>query len=294
LQPQILKRTGDTKFKVSCTATAKPRPTISWAKDGQIIDRSLNARGFYRIETHDVEVKNGVYTVNSTLYFSGESRSGDAIVALDRGYYNCVAQNEVRREESHMYLRVQHKPIFVPQSTSEIDKAAFDFGETAHVPCKVQAFPKPEFQWSHDSLAINFDSKHGRTFEQNLTILPNDVYISTLFIHGVQEDDYGKYKCRATNSMGNSTATILLEQKGPPSTPKHIRAVDATEGSILLHWEAGFNGGYEDTKYLVQYSSDDDTIREASCPEIQNCNITGLKPQTKYVFRVSLNELQFP
>jgi hypothetical protein len=103
----------------------------------------------------------------------------------------------------------------------------------------------------------------------------------------------GGYKCKATNSIGNSSSVINLETKGPPSMPKHVRSIDATEVSILLQWEGGFDGGYEDTKYLVQYFSDDDTIREASCPE-NPCNITGLKEQTNYIFRVSLNELQFP
>ncbi|OXA59469.1 Hemicentin-2 [Folsomia candida] len=285
LQPQILKKTGDTNFKVSCTATAKPRPSISWAKDGQILQpNSQLARGFYRIETHDIEVKNGAYTVNSTLFFTGENRPSGQILAEDRGYYACIAENEVRKEESHMYLRVQHKPIFIHQRTSEIDRVAYDSGETAHIPCKIQAFPKPEFDWFHNSLTLNFDSKHSRTYEQNLTILANDVYISTLIVHGVQEEDYGGYKCKATNSMGNSSSVITLEAKGPPSTPKHIRVIDATEVSILLQWEAGFDGGYEDTKYLVQYFSDDEAVGEASC---QNpCNITGLKQQTEYNFRI--------
>lgn len=138
--------------------------------------------------------------------------------------------------------RVQHKPIFIHQRTSEIDRVAYDSGETAHIPCKIQAFPKPEFDWFHNSLTLNFDSKHSRTYEQNLTILANDVYISTLIVHGVQEEDYGGYKCKATNSMGNSSSVITLEAKGPPSTPKHIRVIDATEVSILLQWEAGFDG----------------------------------------------------
>lgn len=299
MQPQILKKAGDSKFKVSCTATAKPRPTIAWAKDGQTLQpNSPLARGFYRIETHDVEVKNGAYTVNSTLFFSGENRNAEQILAEDRGYFACIAENEVRKEESHMYLRVQHKPIFIPQRTSEIDRAAFDLGENAYIPCKIQAFPRPDFEWYHHEATtpLSFDSKHSRTYEQNLTILANDVYISALLVHGIQEEDYGQYKCKATNSMGNSTSTINLEQKGKPSMPKHLKAVDATEVSILLQWEAGFDGGYEDTKYLVQYFSDDDTIKESICPEnlLHQCNITGLKEQTSYVFRVSLNELQFP
>jgi echinoid protein len=287
LQPQIIRKAGDSNFKVSCAATAKPKPTITWAKDGQILDPSSPlALGLYRVETHDVDAKNGAYTVNSTLFFSGSHRHLDQILAEDRGYYACGVENEVRKEESHMYLRVQHKPLFIPQRKHEVDRVAFDVGETAYIPCKVQSFPKPEFQWSYNGAMLNFDARHTRPYEFNISILANDIYVVTLVVQGIQSDDYGQYTCQAMNSMGNSSSGVVLQQKGKPSPPNHLRAVDNDVHSVLIGWDPGFNGGYDDTKYIVQYFSDDDTIKEATCLE-NPCNITGLREHTSYNFRVS-------
>lgn len=289
LQPQVIRRAGDSGFQVTCTAKAKPRPTISWMKDGVILDPShKDHRGLFKIESHDVEVKNGAYTVNSTLHFTGDQREGkDRIMAGDRGYYACIVENEVKKDESHMYLRVQHKPIFIQQRKWDRigDRAAFDIGDTAYIPCKVQAFPKPEFDWSFNTVMLA-GGLGIRPYEQNLSILANDVYVSTLIIHGIQGEDYGEYGCKATNSMGNASSVILLQERGRPSPPAELKIQESDVSSVLLKWEQGFNGGYEETKHIVQYSGDDGSIREADCLYYNPCNITGLEQQTLYTFRV--------
>jgi len=289
LQTQVIHRTGDRNFQVSCTAVAKPRPSVTWLKDGIPLDPSSpEDRGFYKIETQDVDIKKGAYTVNSTLYFSGVNRKENAIMAQDRGYYTCVLENEVKKEESHMYLRVQHKPIFQREVEMEImDRAAFDIGDTAYIPCRVQAFPKPEFEWSFNSLMLNIDAKHARPYEHNLTILANDVYVSTLIVPGVHADDYGEYKCRASNSMGNATNVIMLQERGRPSPPVIVKVVDTEISSVLVEWIPGFTGGYEDTSYVVNYMANDGISRDFDCQNYNPCNITGLEQQTSYVFRVS-------
>ena len=114
LPAQVNKRAGDSNFSISCTAHGKPRPNVSWVKDGTLIDPNSN-NAFYRISTQDLDVKNGAHTVQSTLYFAGEAR--EVIMAEDRGYYACVFENEVKKEESHMYLRVQRKSLLSSLAT---------------------------------------------------------------------------------------------------------------------------------------------------------------------------------
>lgn len=126
-----------------------------------------------------------------------------------------------------------------------------------------------------------------RPYEQNLSILANDVYVSTLIIPGIQEGDYGEYNCKATNSMGNASSAILLQMRGRPSPPAELKIAESDVSSVLLKWEQGFNGGFEETKHIVQYSGDDGSIREADCLYYNPCNITGLLQQTLYTFRVS-------
>ena len=153
------------------------------------------------------------------------------------------------------------------------------------IPCKVQAFPKPEFEWSFKGITITIDSK---SYETNLTILSNDVYVSSLIVQGVQSTDYGDYRCRATNSMGNSSAIIVLEGRGKPSAPTKVEVVETGITSALLRWEPGFDGGYEDTKFFVAYNSPGDKVSgEFDCQTVNPCNVTGLSQQTLYYFRVS-------
>jgi len=127
-----------------------------------------------------------------------------------------------------------------------------------------------------------------KNYEMNLTILPNDVYISTLYVKGIRGiEDYGEYVCRATNPMGNSSAVILLQERGRPSAPSRIEAVATDISSVLLKYEPGFNGGFENTKYLLSYYSEHNVNKvEFDCQNFNPCNVTGLEQKTVYVFKV--------
>ncbi|CAG7634394.1 unnamed protein product, partial [Allacma fusca] len=59
LQSQVIRRSGDGNFSVSCTAEGKPRPNVTWVKDGTLINPKIK-HAFYRISTRDVDVRNGV------------------------------------------------------------------------------------------------------------------------------------------------------------------------------------------------------------------------------------------
>jgi len=178
------------------------------------------------------------------------------------------------------------KPIFQQQRKSEIDRVAFDIGDTAHIPCRVQAFPKPEFDWSYNQLILSYDAKHTRPYESNLTILANDIYVSTLIVHGVQRDDYGEYKCKASNTMGNGSTIIVLQERGAPSPPSKLTVLESGMSSLTLKWESGFDGGYDDTKFVVN-AMDENSFRDVEC-QSSPCNVTGLQQQSVYTIRVSL------
>lgn len=52
--------------------------------------------------------RNSVYTVQSTLRFAGRDRpDGNQLVPADRGVYACVFENEVKRAETTMHLRIE-------------------------------------------------------------------------------------------------------------------------------------------------------------------------------------------
>lgn len=108
LQPHITRRIGDSGFLAMCVAQGKPKPMVKWLKDGYEI--SPAGSQLMEIRSEATEGRNAVYTVQSTLKFRGENRhDGNRLIAMDRGVYSCVFENEVKRAESSMHLRIERK-----------------------------------------------------------------------------------------------------------------------------------------------------------------------------------------
>lgn len=107
LQPHMTKKVGDPDFSVTCSAHGKPKPSIRWLKDGSEITPEPS---MYEVRTDNTEVRNGVMNVQSVLRFNGKARiEGNQLLPEDRGVYACVFENEVKRAESSMHLRIERK-----------------------------------------------------------------------------------------------------------------------------------------------------------------------------------------
>ncbi|KAF3430413.1 hypothetical protein E2986_10002 [Frieseomelitta varia] len=300
LQPHVTRKVGESSFQVSCVAQGKPRPSVRWLKD----DQELTAdERLYKVTTTASEGHGNVITVNSTLSFLGHARpQTDEIVASDRGKYTCVFVNEVKKVESTMMLKVEHEPIALHQH----GKVAYNLRETAEVACKVQAWPKPEFQWSFgtNTASLQGSSSDGH-YEISTSSDNYDVYTSVLKITNIRELDYGDYSCRAANAQGSITSTIRLQPKGAPERPVNITAMDVGPTHVALLWELGFDGGLPITKYFVSYRrvpGGDEIVApdcavprppagqwlESDCRRSNPCNVTNLEQHQTYTFKVKV------
>lgn len=64
--------------------------------------------------------RNQVYTVQSTLRFEGRGRpEGDQLIPADRGVYGCIFENEVKRAETTMHLRIEREFLIVINFTGD-------------------------------------------------------------------------------------------------------------------------------------------------------------------------------
>uniref|UniRef100_A0A1B6H4Y3 Uncharacterized protein n=3 Tax=Proconiini TaxID=565685 RepID=A0A1B6H4Y3_9HEMI len=296
LQPHVTKRIGDSEFSAMCGAQGKPKPSIKWFKDGQEV--SLEK---FDISTDESEGRNSVYTVQSTLRFSGRNRpGGNQLMPADRGVYSCVFENEVKRAETTMHLRIEHEPIVV----NTPHKVAYDLRETAEVMCRVQAYPRPEFQWNFGNNAAHLTTGADGHYEINTTINQSggDIYTSILSIANIQAHDYGDYNCRVTNMIGKVRTTIRLQPKGPPEKPESLTPVAVGHSFVTLRYTPGFDGGVHDTKYFVSYrrtadSGDDECVNarrsgapdswhEVDCQRNNPCNVTSLDQHQRYIFKM--------
>lgn len=283
---------------VPCVAYGKPVPSVKWLKDDEelTIDESL-----YKVITTTSEGHGNVVTVNSTLSFLGRGRpQTDQIVASDRGKYTCMFSNEVKKVESTMMLKVEHAPIILHQH----DKVAYNLKETAEIACKVQAWPKPEFQWSFGNNAAALQGSASDSHYEISTIIDNyDVYTSVLKMTNIRKSDYGEYSCRAANAQGNTISTIRLQEKGAPERPIMNQPMEIGPTYVALHWDLGFDGGLPITKYFVSYrraASGDEVVApdcvppkgpagqwmELDCRRSNPCNVTDLEQHQTYTFKV--------
>lgn len=282
-------------------AQGKPRPIVRWLKDGHEITADER---LYKVFTEATEGHGNVITVNSTLSFLGHARpQTDEIVESDRGKYNCVFTNEVKKVESQMMFKVEHKPMVVHKH----NKVAANLLETAEIVCKVLAWPKPELQWSY---GMNTATLQGSSSDDHYEIVTgmhndNDTYTSTLKISRIQESDYGNYTCRATNMLGSVTPVIRLQPKGAPERPTNITAMEVGPTYVTLLWQLGFDGGLRITKYFVSYrrvAGGEEIVApdcapprgpagqwlELDCRQSNPCNVTNLEQHQTYTFKVKV------
>ncbi|XP_073825110.1 uncharacterized protein [Musca autumnalis] len=247
LQQHMTRRVGDADYAVTCSAKAKPSPIIRWIKDGTEV---LPGRKMYDIRTTPTETANGVVTVQSILRFRGKGRpNGNQLVPSDRGLYTCLYENEVNSANSSMHLRIEHEPIVLHQ----YNKVAYDVRESAEVQCKVQAYPKPEFQWQFGNNPSPLTMSSDGHYEISTRVDNNDIYTSILRINHLSHSDYGDYSCRAVNPLDTIRTQIRLQPKGPPERPTSLKVLETSHNFVILSWIPGFNGGMSNTKYLVTY-----------------------------------------
>ncbi|XP_063240363.1 hemicentin-1 [Bacillus rossius redtenbacheri] len=308
LQPHLTRRVGDSEFSVTCGAQGKPKPSIRWLKDGRELAPDAKA---FDVSTDESETRNSVFTIQSTLRFvGGERPAGNQLLPGDRGVYSCVFENEVKRAESSMHLRIEHEPIVLHQ----YNKVAYDLRDTAEVVCRVQAYPRPEFQWSYGTNAAPLMRSSEGHYDIATSVESGDTYRSVLRVADVRREDYGEYTCRVTNTLGNIRAVIRLQPKGPPERPRGVVAADVGYNHVSLQWRPGFDGGLRGTKYFVSYrrasavtsssSSGEEACgraagygpsprggggegwQEFDCQRNNPCNVSALEQHQTYLFKV--------
>ncbi|KAL3269824.1 hypothetical protein HHI36_008882 [Cryptolaemus montrouzieri] len=290
------KRVGEENFNVTCSAKGKPKPMVRWLKDNEELTADVN---MYEVKTDYAESSNGAFNVESTLRFSGKARPGvNQLLPSDRGTYKCLMENEVKRSESAMMLKIEHKPIILHQ----YNKVAYDLGETAEVMCKVQAYPKPEFKWFYEQNISPLHSSSEGHYVVRTNGDNNDIYTSILRISNIKKHDYGEYNCQIVNNLGPIDTKIKLQPKGPPEKPTKLTSLHTGHNFVTLSWDPGFNGGISNTKYFVSYkkvNGEDEMMiegcgmvtksadwSEVDCQQNVPCNISHLDQHQSYLFKV--------
>lgn len=159
-------------------------------------------------------------------------------------------------------------------------KFGFNVGELANLTCRVSAFPEPQFVWygANDEKSLDGNSRY-KTSSRNLI---DDIWEGSLSFVMASDNDYSEYMCvsantdQKTHQISEGLRTMIeLVPKSAPGTPSQVEQVDAGEDSVTLQWVPGFDGGFAQNQFLIQYAPEE-TPSAAARRSVNNDNLKNV------------------
>ncbi|XP_035779466.1 twitchin-like isoform X8 [Anopheles albimanus] len=197
-KPQLRQEDDGNRLIFECQLVAKPKPAIEWYRSEELL--SENARTKFKIQSFG---ENKYFVVLEL----------DDVIDTDAGLYKVKAKN--RMGEVSASINLNFSPADEPVE-KQIDGLAPTFikkpsiqqendGKRLIFECQIQADPKPQIRWSHNSKVIDNTPRHKFKVQND-----GKLYFATLEVDNVSFEDSGKYKVTAKNELGESSATISL------------------------------------------------------------------------------------
>nr|XP_020476109.1 contactin-4-like isoform X1 [Monopterus albus] len=198
-KPQDVQKTIDDTLVWECKASAKPKPSYRWLKNGEPLDP---------MEQDRVQVNNGVLTISS-------------LNLADIGMYQCVAENKHGRIFTNAELRVI---AIAPDFSQNLLKAQTlgRQGGDVLIECKPRMSPRGVISWRKGKEALRESHR--------VTVLDN----GSLRISNVSKMDAGLYTCVARNQFGVASSAGSLLVKEPTVITSPAGHLDVTVGESIV------------------------------------------------------------
>ncbi|KAM5331461.1 ADAMTS-like protein 1 isoform 2-T2 [Glossophaga mutica] len=192
---------GTLSVLLHCEAIGNPRPTISWARNGEEVQFS-----------------------DRILLQPDDSLQILAPVEADVGFYTCNATNALGYDSVSIAVTLAGKPLVKTSRTTVINTkepaVTLDVGSTIKtvrgvnvtINCQVAGVPEAEVTWFRNK------SKLGS---------PHHVHEGSLLLTDVSPSDQGLYSCRAANVHGELTESTQLLILDPPQVPTQLEDIRA-------------------------------------------------------------------
>uniref|UniRef100_A0A673N5J0 Cell adhesion molecule-related/down-regulated by oncogenes n=1 Tax=Sinocyclocheilus rhinocerous TaxID=307959 RepID=A0A673N5J0_9TELE len=138
----------------------------------------------------------------------------------DSGTYVCTAQNNQGTTETRVEVFVEGGPQVptVPRASVREPMIVVVEGSTTTLHCDAHGFPKPTITWSKERSSLPWRHK---------------IVDNSLILTNVGRQDSGQYVCNATNHMGTSEVTIMLEVDTPPYATSLPDDVSVRVGEVI-------------------------------------------------------------
>ncbi|KAL1444292.1 hypothetical protein MTO96_007078 [Rhipicephalus appendiculatus] len=247
---------------LDCAANGNPRPNLTWLKDGVTIDMSLLDSRFRKVGVGSLQI--------------------ESIQEADEGTYMCRAENHEDSVDASATVEVQVPPRFTKKPKN---KVAYE-KEDVEFECEVYGKPDPVVQWYHNGEAI-IQSEYFQIVNGN-----------SLRILGLVDADKGIYQCVGSNPAGNIQTAVQLiildpgnlqRSKDVPSAPRDVTARLVSTRFATLSWSVPERVEGHILAYSVYYREEGSTrerVLNTTRQSLEEIIIQGLRPSTKYYFRV--------
>ena len=224
-----------------CSATGIPPPTISWSRDGILLNTAFDPRIVLSDHSDPVAFPTDggdIYSVTRTLTISDTMED-------DSGTYTCLADNgnavepsvtqdfelsftgKIHATNMHARTSLHNAPAFISSTNlwSPTVAAPIIIGppqdliitrpSDAVFVCNATAMPDLTWWRVHeDGTLVQLTEMEGMYIIDNEELGMDGVRMSTLTIVDVQFSDNGEYVCRATNAAGTNEASATLQIRG--------------------------------------------------------------------------------
>ncbi|XP_055943882.1 roundabout homolog 1-like isoform X1 [Argiope bruennichi] len=184
-------------IEIGCEATGDPTPVISWKKPG--LDKAIKVRE------------------GNKIVISEADRS-------HAGSYECIANNSLGIFTSAI-IRVQ--VLYAPEIETPHPWIHAGEGTNVNISCIVRGEPVPSMMWKKaDGQTIHSDD-HYRVMSNG--------HHHTLEVLNLQEEDFGRYECLASNSLSSTSENVHII--GTPQVPKFTSKPHGTQGTkYTISW----------------------------------------------------------
>ncbi|KAM8864761.1 basement membrane-specific heparan sulfate proteoglycan core protein isoform 10-T10 [Spinachia spinachia] len=186
-------------INLECQASGEPRPSVSWHR----LDRN-----------------------RKTMLSSPVPMESNAVMQVlvarpeDSGTYVCTARNNEGTTETRVEVIVEggSQVPAVPRASVPEALMVVVEGQTATLRCEAHGFPSPTITWSKLRSPLPWRHK----------VVNNSLVLPT-----VGRQDSGEYICTATNHMGTTEVTVMLDVETPPYATSMPDNVAVRVGEVI-------------------------------------------------------------